>query len=107
MIAYIIAVILAVLIVITILHDISIFRLARKVDMLQTFIDVTLRSLTDYALKQKSNADQHTQDVGSVEQNCRRCTFYATDRCKGCFDYEYFTDSGYITELSKQTERSE
>lgn len=71
MIAYIIAVILAVLIAITVMHDISIFRLERKVDMLQTFIDVTLRRLEDYALGQKSNADQHTQDVGSVEQTER------------------------------------
>ena len=67
MITYIIAVIIAVLIVITILHDISIFRLERNVDMLQTFIDVTMRQLKDYALGQKSNADQHTQDVGSVK----------------------------------------
>ena len=66
MITYIIAVILAVLIVITILHDISIFRLERRVDVLQTFIDVTLRRLEDYVLRQKSNADQRTQDVGSV-----------------------------------------
>ena len=56
-----------VLIVITILHDISIFRLERKVDMLQTFIDVTLRKLEDYALGQKANADQRIQDVESVE----------------------------------------
>ena len=70
-IAVIIAVILAVLIVIAILHDISIFRLERKVDMLQTFIDVTLRRLEDYALGQKFNADQHTQDGGNVEQTER------------------------------------
>lgn len=60
-----------VLVVITILHDISIFRLERKVDMLQTFIDVTLRRLEDYALGQKSNADQRTQDVESVERTER------------------------------------
>lgn len=69
MITYIIAVILAVLIVITILHDISIFRLERKVDMLQTFIDVTLRRLEDYVLRQKYNADQHIQHVESVGNN--------------------------------------
>ena len=54
---YIIAVIIAVLIAITILHDISIFRLGCKVDMLQTFIDVTLRILEDYELGQKANAE--------------------------------------------------
>lgn len=67
---FVIAVILTVfpvLVVITILHDISIFRLERKVDMLQTFIDVTLRQLQDYVLKETSNADQRTQDVESVE----------------------------------------
>lgn len=68
---FVIAVILAVLIVITILHDISIYRLGRKVDILQTFIDVALRSLEDYVLGRKSNTDQHSQDVGSVEQTER------------------------------------
>lgn len=53
----VIAVILAVLIVITILHDISIYRLGRNVDMLRTFIEVTIRGLEDYALRQKSNKD--------------------------------------------------
>ena len=63
---YIIAAILAVLIMITIMHDVSIFHLERKVDMLQTFIDVTLRGLEAYVLEQKANVGQHTQDVGSV-----------------------------------------
>ena len=54
---FVIAVILAVLIVITILHDISIYRLGRNVDMLRTFIEVTIRGLEDYALRQKSNKD--------------------------------------------------
>ena len=53
----VIAVILAVLIVITILHDISIYRLGRKVDILQTFIDTTLRGLQRYVLKEMSNGD--------------------------------------------------
>lgn len=48
---FVIAVILAVLIVITIMHDISIYRLGRKVDILQTFIDTTLRQLEGYVLK--------------------------------------------------------
>ncbi len=64
---FVIGAILAGLIVITILHDISICRLGCKVDMLQTFIDVTMRQLEDYALGQKSNADQHSQSVESVE----------------------------------------
>ena len=75
MITYIIAVILAVLIVITIMHDISIYRLGRKVDILQTFIDVTMRQLEKYALGQKANADQHIQRVeyvGNVKR-CRKC----------------------------------
>lgn len=54
---FVIAVILAVLIVITILHDISIYRLGRKVDILQEFFDMTMRQLEDYVLGQKSNAD--------------------------------------------------
>lgn len=58
MITYIIAVILAVLIAITIMHDISIFRLERKVDMLQTFIDVTMRQLKNYALEQTEREDE-------------------------------------------------
>ena len=62
----IIAVILAVLIVITIMHDISIYRLGRKVDILQTFIDTALRQLQGYVLKKMSNADQRIQDVESV-----------------------------------------
>ena len=66
MIAYIIAVILAVLIAITILHDINIFRLERKVDVLQTFIDTTLQ-LQIYVLEEMSNTDQHVQHVESVE----------------------------------------
>ena len=59
----VIAVILAVLVVVTIMHDISILRLGRKVDMLQTFIDVTLRGL-----EQKSNANQHSQSVEQMER---------------------------------------
>ena len=62
----IIADILAVLIVITIMHDISIYRLGRKVDILQTFIGTTLRQLQGYVLKKMSNADQRIQDVQSV-----------------------------------------
>ena len=59
----VIAVILAVLVVVTIMHDISISRLGRKVDILQTFIDVTLRGL-----KQKSNANKHSQSVEQAEK---------------------------------------
>ena len=64
----VIAVIFAVLIVMTIMHDISIFRLERKVDMLRTFIDVTLRGLEDRVLEQKSNANQHSQSVEQTER---------------------------------------
>lgn len=63
---FVIAVILAILIVITIMHDISIYRLNRKVDILQTFIDTTLRQLQGYVLKEMPNTDQHSQDVESV-----------------------------------------
>ena len=42
---FVIAIMLAVLTAITIIHDISIYRLGCKVDMLRTFIDVTLRRL--------------------------------------------------------------
>ena len=54
---FVIAVILAVLIVITILHDISIYRLGRNVDMLRAFIEVTIRGLQRYVLKEMSKAD--------------------------------------------------
>ena len=50
---FVIAVILAVLIVITIMHDISIYRLGRKVDILQEFFDVIMRQLKDYVLGRK------------------------------------------------------
>lgn len=72
MITYIIAVVLAVLVVITIMHDISICRLGRKVDVLQTFIDTTLRQLQGYVLKEMSNADQHVQRVEGVRNNDER-----------------------------------
>ena len=70
MIVYIIAVILAALIVITIMHDISIYRLGRKVDILQTFMDVTVRGLEAYVLGQKSNAEPQTEDTYAYDEDC-------------------------------------
>ena len=32
--------------------------------------------------------------------DCHRCGHYATDKCKECFGYELFTDSGYVTDCS-------
>lgn len=60
---FVISVILAVLVVIVIMHDISIYRLGRKIDLLQMFNDATMRQLKEYALGLKSNADQHTPNV--------------------------------------------
>ena len=100
---FVIAVILAVLIVITIMHDISIYRLGCKVDILQEFFDVIMRQLEDYVLGQK---DTPQTERMKTHDYCDICNHKGCGTCIANNLDDYCVPSNYEPITQTETENS-